>query len=141
TNLVWNDADRIPDIVRVPLSHILESVSIRGGPTDDILNGSERDDYIMGLDGDDFIKASPGSDLIDGGPGFDVVSYEYSKDEIDRTVGAAGENFIGKPGNDFDTLLGIEKIELLDGSYILDLSGLNTDFTYRMYAAAYGRTP
>jgi hypothetical protein len=67
TNLVPGDHDTISDIVRVPLSQILEAASIRGGPEADDLAGSVRDDYILGFGGDDTVAASPGSDLVDAG--------------------------------------------------------------------------
>jgi WD40 repeat protein len=140
TNLAPGDNDSIIDIVRVPLSQILQAASIRGGPQADDLAGSERDDYILGFDGDDTVSASPGSDLVDGGPGTDTFHYDFGASEIGRSIRTDGSVQVTKPDSSVDTLLSVERVETDDGNFLYGLSE-NVEAVYRIYAAAYGRTP
>jgi hypothetical protein len=47
---------------------------------------------------------------------------------------------VTKPGNSIDTLVSVERVETVDGNFLFGLSE-NVEAVYRMYAAAYGRTP
>jgi Ca2+-binding RTX toxin-like protein len=49
------------------------SLTINGGPGNDVLIGSAGDDSLFGDLGDDILNGGPGFDLLDGGPGANVL--------------------------------------------------------------------
>jgi hypothetical protein len=89
--------------------------------------------------GDDTIGGDSGSNWLSGGAGLDTALYwqarwqAYVQDFGDRqTVTVGGVT---------DTLSEIERVEFSDGTLIFGLDHEYADFAYRLYAAAYGRTP
>ncbi len=48
---------------------------------------------------------------------------------------------VQKPDGSTDTLISIERIDLLDGDYVYDIGSDNLGFGYRIYQASFGRTP
>lgn len=114
---------------------------IQGTPDNDVLEGTASDDTIQALAGDDLIMGGAGFDIIDGDEGLDSVEYDLARGEIVQDSQADGSLLLGKPGGGTDTLIDIERIVLDDGNLLFDLQSQNLGFTYRIYAAAYGRTP
>jgi Ca2+-binding RTX toxin-like protein len=49
------------------------SLTIDGGPGDDVLIGSAGADVLLGDLGDDVLEGGPGNDILDGGPGSNIL--------------------------------------------------------------------
>jgi hypothetical protein len=97
---------------------------------------------LQALGGDDQISLSAGTDYFDASTGFDQVTYLGTRGDYAVTVGEGGRVEVQSSflAEDHDTLDNIEKVTFSDGSLVFD-SSANADFAYRVYAAAYGRTP
>lgn len=85
--------------------------------------------------------ATAGSDRIDGAEGHDTVVYAGNRADYQLAVQQNGNVVVSKPGGFTDTLIGIERIDMQDGDYVYDLESDNLGFGYRIYQAAFGRTP
>lgn len=73
------------------------------------------------------------TEFIDLGRGLDTVAlYQY------RSEYRHGEDSFDFG---FYEVVGAERIELIDGAFILDIYGQDVDRTYRLYQAAFDRTP
>ncbi|MEM6355012.1 MAG: DUF4214 domain-containing protein [Pseudomonadota bacterium] len=90
-------------------------------------------------EGDDTVENPSGDDELDGLGGRDTVRYDATREEVTETLGFGGRVTIEQNG-ETDVLDNIERVELNDGAYIFDISE-NGDFIYRLYAAAFVRTP
>ncbi|MEL6767354.1 MAG: DUF4214 domain-containing protein [Pseudomonadota bacterium] len=88
---------------------------------------------------DDIIQNSPVSETFDGMGGTDTVVYQNTRAEVRETLLPDGTVRI-ETADETDILENIERVELEDGTYIFDLSE-NGTFIYRLYAAAFVRTP
>ncbi|USX11498.1 DUF4214 domain-containing protein [Oxalobacteraceae bacterium OTU3CAMAD1] len=92
--------------------------------------------------GKDSFVAGTGSELFSGGGGLDTVHYGRVRDNY--TVSASGKDFtIGdKSGSGgTDLVAGVERLEFANGSGVaLDIAGAAGQ-TYRLYQAAFNRTP
>lgn len=97
---------------------------------------------LQALSGDDQISLSGGADYFDAAGGFDQVLYNGTRADYTVTQGEGGQVDVqsGFVEADHDTLDNVEKLTFSDGSLVFD-SSANADFAYRIYAAAYGRTP
>lgn len=102
---------------------------------------SSFDDNIMTFDGNDIIYIFSGSNTIDAGAGQDTVVYELFREQISINTTTDDMIFVQKPGDQVDQLTSVERISFSDGSLVFDLDSQHLEFTYRIYAAAYGRTP
>lgn len=49
------------------------TLTVDGGPGDDVLVGSAGADTLLGGEGDDVLEGGPGIDVLDGGPGNNVI--------------------------------------------------------------------
>ncbi|MEM9145894.1 MAG: DUF4214 domain-containing protein [Pseudomonadota bacterium] len=105
------------------------------------LEGGIGDDTVRAFAGDDVVFGSEGSDVIEGGDGTDRAIYDGSSAAFVPDLGSDGSITLAKPGGQADLLTGIERIDLDDGDYLYDISGNNLDIGYRLYAAAFARTP
>ncbi|MGF1502104.1 MAG: DUF4214 domain-containing protein [Paracoccaceae bacterium] len=112
-----------------------------GGDGANLILGSAGADTIDAGAGDDKVLGSAGDDLIDLGDGTDTVEYLATRAEVQPMQAADGTVTISTPGGGTDTLLGLERIALEDGAFIFDLDGAEAAFTYRLYSAAFARTP
>ena len=117
------------------------SETVTGGQGSDSLTGTSEDDIIYALADDDLIMATAGSDRIDGAEGHDTVVYAGNRADYQLAVQQNGNVVVSKPGGFTDTLIGIERIDMQDGDYVYDLESDNLGFGYRIYQAAFGRTP
>ncbi len=114
-----------------------------GGAGDDRFSGGAGDDRFNGGSGDDRFDSGAGSDFLNGGDGLDTVTYSVLYDYFDRMRDPVNFDHwhVTESDGSIDTLTEIERIELLDGALLLDLSGPNVDVTYRIYSASFARTP
>ncbi|MEO1746844.1 MAG: DUF4214 domain-containing protein, partial [Pseudomonadota bacterium] len=140
--LTISGADGTGPAVQTTVNVELESVGpILGTPNKDNLIGSPNDDEMFGLAEDDVLNASLGNDLLDGGPGNDTAKYFLNRADITQDLMPDGTITVLEPGNTTDTLRDIERIDLDDGDYVYDIGSDNLGFGYRIYQAAFGRTP
>ncbi|WP_188914836.1 DUF4214 domain-containing protein [Salinarimonas ramus] len=110
------------------------------GEDDDVLNGGGGDDTIGSAGGNDRITGGMGDDTLFGGDGTDFAYYSGARADHVVTRGADGlANAVSGPEG-ADTLATIERLVFSDGVIAFDLSPI-TDPIYRLYAAAFGRTP
>ena len=110
--------------------------------TDNLLaNALAGDDVITGSSGNDYLAGFAGNDSINAGSGLDTVVFN----------GVVANYTIAKSGNDFtvsakagadgvDTLVNVERLQFDDTSIALDVNGVAGQ-AYRIYQAAFGRTP
>lgn len=124
----------------------LNNLSLAGSTelisTDNLLaNALANDDVITGSSGNDYLAGFAGNDSINAGSGLDTVAFN----------GLVGNYTIAKSGNDFtvtaktgsdgvDTLVNVERLQFDDTSIALDVNGVAGQ-AYRIYQAAFGRTP
>ena len=117
----------------------------------DVLTGGSGDDNLEGLGGNDILNGGGGSDVLiggadndnlDGGVGLDVAQYAASRSLLTVTNNNNGSFTIDAvaSGEGTDQLVDVERLQLSDGVIALDLSG-NAGQTYRLYQAAFDRTP
>lgn len=123
---------------------------ITGTANDDSgIDGTPGDDDIRALAGNDIVNGSGGSDDINGGPGKDTVSYDLARGAITQTVANGELVTVNKPGGQTDMLRGVERISFEEGRYVFDIDTVDTAeiagddlaFIYRIYDAAFARTP
>jgi len=113
-----------------------------GGFTDgaDTILGTSGDDNLAAGGGDDLIRPMGGSDMIDGGEGIDTVVYEAQRGDLSFDLREDGTVAVTQGASE-DILTSIERVELDDGSLLYGLPGVEVDFSYRLYSAAFARTP
>ncbi len=95
---------------------------------------------ITGSPDDDTLSGGIGNDTIDGKAGFDTVLYDRERAQVELVPIDDDRIMVIDDTGDVDTLVNIEKIALSDGAYIFDIED-SGQFVYRLYAAAFGRTP
>ena len=72
--------------------------AIRGGYSNDNLDGNQGNDFLYGEGDDDYITGGTGNDFLDGGTGHDDL---YGNDGDDVLIGREGDDFLkGGKGND-----------------------------------------
>lgn len=103
-------------------------------------NGSVGNDLLEGGYNHDTFNQSSGEDVLNGGRGYDTAWYSFGRSAGDVSVSGRA-TAVEKPGGSIDLLANIERIQFTNGALIFDLDGENASFAYRIYAAAYGRTP
>lgn len=108
-----------------------------------VLSGFGGDDELIGSAADDWFDGGSGSDLINGNGGIDTVNYNVLRQDFNRTQDPIylDEWKVTEPDGSVDTLLDVERFELLDGNLLFDMDSPNLGFTYRIYSAGFGRTP
>lgn len=102
------------------------------------------DDNYIGSSGNDDFYTYLGNDTYDGGTGLDTVHYAYlSADGGGFTATPSGNGFTVQGAGKTDTLVNVERVDFGDGSTLaLDVkAGEHTGSAYRLYEAAFGRTP
>ncbi len=111
-------------------------------------NGTSGADTLIGSVGNDTLSGGAGNDNLTGGAGIDIAIYSGTRASHTVTVttptgaGSAGVADLGVSSaiNGADSLSGIERIKFDDGALAFDLNG-NAGQTYRLYQAAFDRTP
>ena len=105
--------------------------------------GSVSDDFLSGSSVADKFFGSGGNDKMDGGAGIDTVVYAGIRSNYTLTKGAGSYALTDKTGPDgSDTLVNVERAKFTDGTLALDIApGQNAGEVYRLYQAAFARTP
>ncbi|WP_194724396.1 DUF4214 domain-containing protein [Noviherbaspirillum malthae] len=102
--------------------------------------GSAGIDYT-GTPGSDRIAAQTGNDMIDGGSGIDTVVFAGKRAAYQISTGEWGiavKDTTGTGGA--DSLVNIERLQFADKTIAFDTGG-NAGQAYRLYQAAFNRTP
>jgi methionine-rich copper-binding protein CopC len=113
-----------------------------------VFNGTSGADTLIGSVGNDTLSGGAGNDSLTGGAGIDIAIYGGTRASHTISVTTpAGSTSTGvanlgiSGGTDgSDSLSGIERIKFDDGALAFDLNG-NAGQTYRLYQAAFDRTP
>jgi hypothetical protein len=100
-------------------------------------------DTINGSTGNDIIYGLGGNDTINGGGGLDTAVYVGSASQyvISNSNGTitVTDTIAGRDGA--DTLHNIQQLEFGDYTLVFDLQSSQDLLVYKIYQAAYGRTP
>ncbi len=122
---------------------------VDGGRGDDVLNGNDGDDILSGGGGNDTLYGGNGNDMLDGGLGDDwidggadddVVSYDGVRATYTVDLRVDDSVLVETPDVGTDTLIGIERIDFVDGDLIYDVDSANTQLVYRMFRVALDRS-
>jgi hypothetical protein len=113
--------------------------SLIGSVGNDTLTTSAGNDTINAGFGNDSITGGTGNDTINGGGGLDTAIFSgnratYTTANVNATLTVSG----GTDGT--DTLTNVERLKFDDAILAFDASG-NAGQTYRLYQAAFNRTP
>lgn len=112
-----------------------------GSSSDDFIVGNALDNKIEGRGSDDKFIGLAGNDTIDGGEGIDILLLTGNRADfsfIKNTTGYTIKDNKGTEGTDF--LTNVERLEFTDKTIALDIEA-NAGQTYRVYKAAFNRTP
>ncbi|MEM9063823.1 MAG: DUF4214 domain-containing protein [Pseudomonadota bacterium] len=112
---------------------------VRSSAGQDRLFGGAGEDTLEGGLGDDTLDGGPGDDSLDGGAGTDTVLYAVTRSDLVERVLEGGRIQVTAPDGT-DTLGGVERVELSDGTYLYDLDE-DVAFVYRLYSGMLGRAP
>ena len=93
---------------------------------------------LTGTDVANTYFSAPGAESIDGKAGTDWVIYSSLQAAYTLTNKTVSYSVSGPDGN--DTLVSVERLQFLDSNLAFDLDG-NAGQTYRLYQAAFNRTP
>ena len=104
-----------------------------------------------GGDGDDLIFANPlggvlhgmdGNDTLRGGAGLDTAAYQHARADYTIQKTATGYSVQDTKGSEgTDQLSGIERLQFSDGVLAFDTTTGTAGQAYRLYQAAFDRTP
>ena len=116
--------------------------NLNGTIRNDAIYGNGGNDSLFGNEGNDLITGGVGNDTIDGGGGIDTATYSanaasYTLSSLNLTTRIS---INGSDGT--DSLINIERIQFKDKTLALDIGpGQNAGQVYRLYQAAFARTP
>ena len=102
--------------------------------------GSVYDDIIIGSAASDILSGNDGNDIINGGDSRDIALYFFDISDYSVTVSDDRQSVAVTGPDGADTLLNIERLAFGDNYVALDIDG-NGGQAYRLYQAAFGRTP
>lgn len=100
--------------------------------------GGAGNDMIIGNQGRNMLTPGAGNDVVDGGDGLDVVVINAARAQSQIRI--SGPTITVTVGNEVDTLSGVERVRFNDVLLAFDTDG-NAGQTYRLYQAAFARTP
>ena len=102
----------------------------------DLMSGA---DVLIGTAAKDFLPGSRGNDRFEGGADIDTVVYQ--SDSRNYSISRSGSALVVSSFADgTDTLVDVERIRFSNKTIGLDVDG-NAGQTYRLYQAAFDRTP
>ena len=109
----------------------------------DNITGSSGSDTLMGYTGNDTLAGGVGNDVINGGVGIDTASYTKARANYTVTKTFSGYTVVDNTGSDgTDTVTNVERLKFADGTLSVDIdAGQNAGEAYRLYQAAFARTP
>jgi uncharacterized delta-60 repeat protein len=143
--VVAGSADRQAFVLRLNADGSVDNGQARqlGTAGDDALQGSSGDDDVGALEGNDTIRPGSGNDQVDGGAGVDLVvlSGRYADyDVVNRGHHwVLSDSVAGRDGT--DQVLNVERLRFADGYLSLELFEGHGGEAYRLYKAAFDRTP
>ena len=82
---------------------VFSGLFVRGGPGNDVIDGSEKADSLDGEAGDDILQGVSGDDVLNGGPGNDLFPTDQLDNGNDVKNGGDGDDRLiadRDPGND-----------------------------------------
>ncbi|MGH8853135.1 MAG: DUF4214 domain-containing protein, partial [Telluria sp.] len=116
------------------------SAAAGGTEGSDRLQGTAGDDTLAAGSGNDRISGSAGFDHINAGAGFDILNYEGARASVGFARNEDGSLTATKAAG-LDHLVGVERVLFGDKSAVaFDVDGAAGQ-TYRIYQAAFDRTP
>lgn len=115
--------------------------TIHGSADADALAGFGGNDTISGGAGNDLIIAGRGNDTLSGDAGHDTVAFSGARANYTVVKTAAGVTVTDKTGADgIDSVASAERLLFTDSGIAFDGGG-NGGAAYRVYQAAFNRTP
>ena len=102
-------------------------------------SGTSNADSLIGTVGNDTLTGGGGNDSLNGGGGLDTAIYSGTR-ASHTTTNASGALTVSGSTNGVDTLSHVERLKFDDAILAFDTSG-NAGQTYRLYQAAFNRTP
>ena len=109
------------------------------GTTIENAEGGSGNDVLIGNASHNVLTGNAGDDRLIGGEGLDVAFYTDNASNYTITKNAK-EFTISHPEKGTDTLIDIELVQFSDASMVLNVDS-NTGKAYRLYKAAFDRTP
>ena len=113
--------------------------TFQAASADDTLFGTSGYDNLDGGAGNDILTASGGNDILIGGAGNDVALYDAARTSASVIIEA--DRILVTVNSETDRLIGIERINFSDGILVLDVENGIAASVYRLYRAAFDRTP
>ena len=107
---------------------------------DDIV-GTADSEFLAALAGNDTIAPGLGNDTVDAGTGTDVVVYLATRPTVTLSRNTDGSVQVTGNAIGSDKLIGVERLDLADGDFVFDVAGSQSAVVYRLYQAAFARTP
>ena len=129
------DAGTVAFDAKTAQTQVLQALELGGDDTISALSGKST---ILAQGGNDHIALAGGGNTVDGGAGIDTVIYTGNK--ANYTVAVNGDTTQVTSGGLTDTLVNVERIKFADSLVAYDLYG-NMGEAYRLYSAAFNRTP
>lgn len=119
-------------------SVVENAIGTRGA---DILTGNGTSNFLHGGGGNDTLIGGGGNDTLSGGEGHDVAKFAGNRNAYEVVFRDGVAIVTAKSGSDgVDTLQNVERLLFADGAIGLDI-GDNGGIAYRLYRAAFARTP
>jgi subtilisin-like proprotein convertase family protein len=121
-----------------------------GGDGDDTIIANAAGSTLHGMDGKDALRGGAGNDTLDGGVGDDTISggdgldlalFHHARANYTVTKTATGYTVTDKGSDGTDTLSGVERLQFSDGVLAFDTTTGTAGKAYRLYQAAFDRTP
>jgi Ca2+-binding RTX toxin-like protein len=146
TGIVYtNTAQNAGDAKGLSLNGTSANDTLVGSVGSDTVLGAAGNDSLLGGAGKDSLAGGAGNDTIDGGAGLDtaVFSGTRASHAITATTNASAnvkDLSVSSTASGVDTLSLVERLKFDDVTLAFDTSG-NAGQTYRLYQAAFNRTP
>ena len=102
-------------------------------------SGTSSADSLIGTVGNDTLTGGGGNDSLNGGGGLDTAIYSGTR-ASHTTTNASGNLTVSGGADGADTLDNVERLKFDNAILAFDTSG-NAGQTYRLYQAAFNRTP
>lgn len=135
--------DTISVTLPATLATLVTAYAVNGGDGNDriTIKGGGGMLSANGGNGNDTIVLGDHGHTVDGGAGMDVAIFSGTRASYTVTASAtaAGNSTVAAIGAQ-DTLAGIERLQFDNANVALDITG-NAGITYRLYQAAFHRTP
>ena len=121
---------------------LTSNVSIAAGTTIQKAVGGSGNDLFVCNNAGDTITGGRGADAITGGTGVDTAVFSGTLSQYAITRGATmtvADSVSGRDGT--DSMTSVEQLKFTDFTLVYDLSSSQDLLVYKLYQAAYARTP